>query len=190
MGDTLVLNSNYMPLNTINWKIAIALVYKGTCRVEAEYEDWVVHSANESWNVPSVIVTNEIKKFRPDVAFSRKNVYIRDRFRCQYCTKKFSRKFLTFDHVIPKSRGGKTTWENIVTCCQKCNAKKADKTPAEARFKLMKEPVKPPHIHFVMYKVSKNRDRLEQWKDFIFWHADFDEEDQDREEQLQLIEDA
>jgi 5-methylcytosine-specific restriction endonuclease McrA len=97
--------------------------------------------------MPSVV--RVLRRFRRDrlrIRFSRLNIYARDRFVCQYCGVRFVSEDLTFDHVLPRSRGGRTTWENIVTCCCACNARKADQTPEQARMRLVRQPVKPQWI--------------------------------------------
>src|SRR6185295_14741718 len=94
------------------------------------------------------------RRFAKPVKFSRVNIYARDEYRCQYCGTKCTIDRLTYDHVVPRSRGGKTSWENIVSCCYACNAKKANRTPAEARMHLLSTPGRPTWIPSVQIRVS------------------------------------
>lgn len=167
--DTLVLNANYFPLGTCSWQDAFRLVYQGKFRVDKVYQDRVIKSAHESHHVPSVIVSNTYIDHTPDVKFSRKNVYERDNYTCQYCGNKYGRHALTFDHVIPRSKGGGTSWENIVTSCAPCNTYKGDKTPEQAGLRLLRKPKKPPHFHHVKYKIGRSDHKREQWFDYMFW---------------------
>lgn len=110
-------------------------------RIEDSHQ--ILRSSNHVFNVPSVI---RLKKYvyrphRLEVSFNRKNVFKRDDYACQYCGTKSAE--LTIDHVLPKSRGGKTEWSNVVCCCSKCNSKKRDRTPKEANMFLQKKPSKP-----------------------------------------------
>ena len=85
------------------------------------HDDWVVRSPSLTVDVPSIIMLQRFHKFQNYVKFSRSNVYLRDMYKCQYCSDIFERNRLTLDHVVPKSKGGETSWENIVTCCNSCN---------------------------------------------------------------------
>jgi len=134
MSDTLVLNGDYQPLcffplSTIDWRTAIKAVYSEKVNVVKNYDNWVVHSQNLSIPVPSIVVMREYvdsSKSR-EAMFNRTSIYVRDKFTCQYCGKKFGFVDLTLDHVIPKSTGGDTSWDNIVSACVPCNQKKGDK---------------------------------------------------------------
>lgn len=140
--NALLLNADYSPISLISWKDAMVFVVNGSARAEAFYEK-EIHSVSNMWKLPSVLVLNKYVKTRMMVKFSRRNIYLRDDYRCQYCTKTFHAKDLTLDHVIPKSRKGKKTFLNIVTACLGCNAKKKDRTPAEANMPLLKPPAVP-----------------------------------------------
>lgn len=146
--DVLVLNAAYQPVNIVTWKDAFIKLYseKASERVEivSTYKDRVVRSANAEHPMPSVVRhVKYLKTKKKGIKFSRDNIWARDHGQCQYCGVQVSRHSYTYDHVQPKSRGGKTTWENIVTACVPCNMKKRDRTPAEAGMKLLKKPVKP-----------------------------------------------
>lgn len=126
MSDTLLLNQNYepisvLPLSVINWQHAIKLMYLGRVHVLETYPNWIVHSERLALNVPSVCVTRDYFHYKKSVKFSRYNLYLRDLFKCQYCEDVFDYEDLTIDHVVPRSAGGKTNWENCVTSCKSCN---------------------------------------------------------------------
>lgn len=141
--QVLLLNASFEPLNVINWKRAVKLVFMQKVEVVEESER-VVRSVSASVRVPSIVRLIRYVRFRRNEAkFSRRNVYARDHYRCQYCRKRYPAEELTCDHVIPRSRGGGTTWTNIVTCCVSCNRKKGGRTPEEAGLTLMSRPERP-----------------------------------------------
>jgi len=123
---TLVLASDYEPIRVISWQRAVKLWFAERADVVEVYQNHVAHSPSTSINIPSVIVIKKyIRKNRGVAsAYSKENVYRRDKYRCQYCMNRFARSELTIDHVIPKSKGGQTTWENTVTACRSCNNRK------------------------------------------------------------------
>lgn len=164
----LALSSNYEPLGTVSWEKAISLVFLDKVMALSEYEN-EVRSPNLAMKVPSVIVYKSSKWKRINsVRFSRRNVWLRDEGKCQYCTKKVPFKCFTLDHVNPKSSGGLTAWDNVVTCCYECNQKKGDKTLKESGFRLMKPVGKPhalPFVNETEYHYSENN-MHDSWK---FW---------------------
>jgi len=163
MSDTLLLNANYLPLAVISWRKAFKLISKDKVQVVTEYEDWLIRGSE---NVPAIIRLRNIVSFTAIVKFSRQNVYIRDRYTCQYCGgRDFPKSVLTFDHILPKSRGGKTNFSNIATACLSCNSKKADKTPEEANMPLIKKPRRPAYIYYAMYKVARTMSHP-SWLDY------------------------
>jgi len=124
----------------------------------------IVRSINSSIPLPSVIRLNSYLRLPyRKIEISRKNIHYRDDFTCQYCGKKS--KELTIDHIIPKSRGGDDSWENLVSCCKACNNKKGDKTPAEAGMKLLSKPYKPNYVMFINKIVGGHH---EEWKPYLF----------------------
>lgn len=142
MEPALLLNATYEPLLVINWRKAITMVLLGKAET-IEAQSMRVRSASASHELPSVLrLRRRVKVPRKSVRFSRSNVYRRDEYKCQYCGAARGA-VLTFDHVIPRSRGGDTTWENIVTSCARCNRKKGDQTPAEAGMSLETKPIEP-----------------------------------------------
>lgn len=143
MDQALLLNSTFMPLRIVSWKKAMILTALRKVEVIEEYNK-EIHTVSLSIRLPSVI--RLLKFVRPrdqEIRFTRYNIYLRDKGRCQYCGRQFNMRDLTYDHVIPRARGGTATWENIVTCCRSCNLRKGGRTPQEARMQLIRPPRKP-----------------------------------------------
>jgi len=137
---TLVLNASYEPINVINARRALTLVMGGKACVEAPSGHFI-RTSKLNIQVPSVVRLLMYRRMpRLNRAVSRKSIMMRDRFTCQYCHRQFDAKKLTLDHVIPRSRGGGSTWENLVAACYACNNRKADRTPAEAGMALERKP--------------------------------------------------
>jgi 5-methylcytosine-specific restriction endonuclease McrA len=140
---TLLLNSWMAPHEILNWQEAITHVYKGTADVLEEY-DITVSSPSVTFFVPAVMrLRRTISGVKRGVKFSRLNVFARDNFRCGYCNRLFLYKELTYDHVLPRKQGGRTVWENIVTSCRPCNARKGMRTPEQAGMRLLRRPARP-----------------------------------------------
>lgn len=145
----LTLDQNYEPIGLISWKRAVALFFLRKATILEEYEQ-EIHSINFSMKLPSVIVTNgKYLGRKKTVNYSRRNIWIRDKGLCQYCSKPVTFEDLTTDHVVPKVLGGKTSWDNIVTCCYTCNQKKGDKTLKNSHLTLKNLPKKPTHLPFI-----------------------------------------
>ena len=141
--NVLVLNASYEVLNITGWQRAVCLIFSGKAEV-LEESDRVVCSPSMELRMPSVIRMNYyIKKPRLSVPFSRSNVFMRDRYTCQYCGRTRRSYDLTLDHVVPRSLGGDSCWENLVTACRRCNIKKGNRTPEMAGLKLFKKPRAP-----------------------------------------------
>lgn len=138
----LVLDSQYQPIEILDWKKAVTLVIMQKAEILGEY-NYEIRSPNVSIKMPSVIRKIKAKFKYRDVSFNRRNLFMRDNYRCQYCNKHKLYSELTFDHVIPVAQNGETTWENIVACCKPCNIKKAGRTPEQAKMPLMTKPEKP-----------------------------------------------
>ncbi len=141
--QVVVLNYTYEFLGFISWKRAINLVLAKKVEV-IEDSDKIVRSQKLALFIPKVVrLLKFIRRiYREKIPFSRKNIFIRDNYTCQYCGKQ-ERKRLTIDHVIPVSRGGKDTWENTVACCPECNLKKGKRLPSEVGMKLKRKPFQP-----------------------------------------------
>src|SRR3990167_896224 len=162
---TLLLTSWYMPSKILRWEDAIKMKYEGTVDVVAEYSE-TVSSPSVSWKVPAVIrVRSQRGRARTGVRFSRINVFARDHYTCQYCGQRHPVRQLTKDHVVPRSAGGKTTWENIVTACKKCNSLKDDKTCDEAGMWPIKTPCRPTSLPLTGPLIDLD-DAHEEWLPF------------------------
>lgn len=163
--EVLVLNSDYEPLNICNMRRAVALVYLG--KVDVLHEDGMllrtIHSEQRS---PSVVrLRSRIKRPRPQLKLSRRSVFARDNYTCQYCGCRGSD--LTVDHVIPKRLGGGTTWENLVCSCRKCNSKKGDKTLAQSGMILKQLPRRPKYVPFISLTKFISGAQNEVWRDYL-----------------------
>lgn len=171
MEQVLLLNATFEPLKVIDWKRAIRLLTLGKVEVLEEYER-DIHSVTFAIKLPSVLRLFRFVRYRKrDIKFSRLNIYARDEFRCQYCGQKFEPKDLSFDHVVSKRHGGKTEWTNIVTSCFTCNRIKGGRTMKEAAFRLLKKPVKPSWVPFIMVTIGV-RSVPNGWLDYLYWNAE------------------
>ena len=154
-----------LPLSTITWEEAIKYMVLNKADVLHWHDNWIVHSATWETPVPSVIMLREYMKPKSAVRFSRANVYLRDNGNCGYCGKHIERKEATLDHVLPVSKGGKTTWENTITACGPCNANKADKTHG---WKTRWKPYKPDFYDLVNKRKKQEFNvRFKEWLQFI-----------------------
>jgi len=151
MEQIVLLNSNYSFLGVINWKKAIKLMVKGKAEVIKNSNN----KLNDEYIIPQVLrLVNLVKiVYKNKIPYSKKNVFIRDRFKCKYCGKKTLKP--TVDHVFPQSRGGKSTFENCVCSCKVCNCKKNDMTPKEAKMPILgQQPHHPSVMEFLRHKMS------------------------------------
>ena len=147
MSPVLYLDVGMQKVRIANWKIAIADVLIGKVTVIEYSRDKTIRGIGRDYPLPSVVKLVEgFKRNRMKVKFSRINVYRRDDFTCLYCGQKKLTEDLDFDHVIPRSHGGRTTWENIATSCKTCNRRKSNRTPEQAHMRLLKQPKKPHHL--------------------------------------------
>lgn len=196
----LVLNRLWQAVNVVGARRAFALLARGHAHVVHHLEDdfrvfslmdWVdfsqvnppvehldtVHTPRTTIRLPRVILLTWFDKLPcKELKLTRSNVFDRDKNLCQYCGQIFRREELNLDHVIPRDRGGKTTWENIVCSCIKCNTRKANRLPHEAHMRLIHKPVRPkwrPVISLVL-----NTQQRERWKDFLdlaYWNVELEE---------------
>lgn len=174
-AQTLMLTSDYAPLKVISWKRAIELLTLGKVEVIEEYDN-EVRSAYLVIKIPAVVrLLKRFRKVNKPVKFSRVNIYGRDNYECQYCARRCSMSELTYDHVLPRSQGGKTTWTNIVSACQDCNSRKAGRTPEQARMKLRKKPVQPVATPSVVIQVSR-KNVPDAWRDYLYWTGALEED--------------
>jgi 5-methylcytosine-specific restriction endonuclease McrA len=176
----LVLNADfrplsYFPLSLWPWQEAVKAVFLDRVNIISEY-DRVVRSPSFEMRLPSVISLKEYVETSRRPAFTRFNVFLRDRFACQYCGEARPAHELTFDHVIPRSRGGRTQWANVVTACQTCNLKKGNRLPAQAAMHPRRNPHQP-----TSYELQENGRSFppnflhESWRDFLYWDSELDE---------------
>ncbi|MBN8646852.1 MAG: HNH endonuclease [Caulobacterales bacterium] len=172
----LVLNADYRPLSYFplslwSWQDAIKAIILDRVQVVAEYDEYV-HSPSHTIRLPSVISLKEYVRQDRSLAFTRFNLFLRDGFKCLYCG---SGHDLTFDHVIPRAYGGKTCWENIVTACSKCNAKKGGRTPKEARMELRHPPHRPNlyELQTMGRKFPPNY-LHDTWLDWLYWDIELE----------------
>jgi len=186
----LVLNKGFQAIHVIVAKKAISLLYQDVAEAVDEtfnyhpFDIWCMLSAqdngsNHNYNhlhsstltvrIPHVIRLIKYDKLPlRDLMFNRKNIYARDRNQCQYCGQHFKQEELTFDHVVPKCKGGKNSFENVVTCCVTCNHSKGDRTPSEARMRLVQRPVKPRWRSFVKVPFSRLKPvKTRLWQEFL-----------------------
>jgi 5-methylcytosine-specific restriction endonuclease McrA len=140
---TLLLTAWYFPVRVLRWEDAVKMIYENTVDVVAEYDE-DLRSPSVTWKMPAVVrLRRNVGDRKRAVKFSRMNVYQRDHFTCQYCAKKFRWGELTYDHLVPRSRGGRTNFLNIVTACKPCNAQKGNLTCDEAGMFPITEPAQP-----------------------------------------------
>ncbi|MBI2374699.1 MAG: HNH endonuclease [Deltaproteobacteria bacterium] len=197
-GGVLVLNRNFQPVHVTSVRRAVSLLYTGAAKAVDEsfqtfdFESWaalgaelgdddVIHSISRAFKVPRVIVLQVFDRFpRSRVRFSRQNIYLRDGLTCQYCGRRHARSGLNLDHVIPRSKGGRTAWENVVCCCIPCNVRKGGRTPEEAGMRLLKTPVRPRWSPFT--RDLDGRRAHEAWRPFLnlvdasYWNTELIED--------------
>ncbi len=175
----LVLNADfrplsYFPLSVWSWQDAVKAVFMDRVSVVSEY-DTEVRSPSISMRLPSVIALKEYIPAARRPAFTRFNVFLRDRFQCQYCGGSFPTQELTFDHVIPRSRGGRTTWHNVVTACSRCNLKKGNRLPHECQMFPRQPPRQP-----TSWELQENGRAFppnylhESWRDYLYWDSELE----------------
>ena len=160
-SKVLVLNASYEPLNICNWRRAVILIYKGKAE-QVEHNGKVIYP---DFHVPTVIrLRRYIRIPFKEIPLTRRNLMYRDHYSCQYCGTKTTD--LTIDHVIPKSRGGSDSWENVAASCQECNVKKGDRTPKEANMHLLKAPRTPfGHLYFEVTRLATSI--FPSWQKYI-----------------------
>lgn len=175
----LVLNADfrplsYFPLSIWPWQEAVKAVFLGRVNIVSEY-DRLVHSPTLTMRLPSVVSLKEYIPAARRPAFTRFNVFLRDRFTCQYCGIRSAAEGLTFDHVVPKSRGGKTTWSNVVAACEPCNLRKGGMMPADAHMFPRHRPRQPTTQELQENGRAYPPNYLhESWRDFLYWDSELD----------------
>ena len=195
-SGVLVLNRSYLPVHVTSVRRAFSLVYQGVARVvDEQYEtfdfdswrDLAIRAGDDSIGVvgglirvPRVILLTAFDRIpKRNVRFSRINVYGRDRSTCQYCGRRFPRTELNLDHVVPRSKGGRTTWQNVVCSCLDCNRRKGGRTPQQAGMRLIAPPRRPRWTPMV--GVLAGRRGYPEWRPFLsivdasYWNAELAE---------------
>jgi len=158
MSKVLVLNADYTPLNVTSLNRGFKLVYKGKAEVVKKDDKPLLTSIGDFIRPLIIRLLNYVRHQVKPIKLNRKRIYKRDNFECVYCG---SKKNLTIDHVIPRSKGGQNTWDNLVTCCSGCNLRKGNKSVDEIGFKMKKKPFAPSVFSFVVHD-----DVEEIWENF------------------------
>ena len=172
----LVLNADYRPLSYYPlslwpWQDAVKAAFLDRVTIVSEYEE-VVRSPSTTIRIPSVVVLKDYVAPQKTVAFTRFNLFLRDAFRCQYCG---ARSDLTFDHVVPRSRGGVTSWENVVAACGRCNLKKGSRSLRQVGFTLRRAPRRPEAGQLMNLGRKFPPNHLhESWMDYLYWDAELE----------------
>jgi 5-methylcytosine-specific restriction endonuclease McrA len=196
--SVLVLNRNFQPIHVTNAKRAFSLLYLGVARAldrefrTFDFESWaqlsadggddVVQTVDRIIRVPRVIILQLYDRIpKTKVRFSRHNIYMRDGNTCQYCGQTLPRTELNLDHVVPRSQGGRTNWENVVCCCIDCNLAKGARTPEQARMALLKHPSRPRWTP--TFRAAGDKVRYREWLPFLdianasYWNVELHDDD-------------
>jgi 5-methylcytosine-specific restriction endonuclease McrA len=175
MSDTLVLNKDYtplslMPLSVISWQLAMKLEMSDKVDVFSYHDDWTVNSVTAEFKVPSIVITKQYVKLKSKINYTRANIFLRDGYTCQLCgTKHTSMKALSLDHVVPRSKGGKSIWTNMVTACKSCNANKGNDCSIVPK----KKPVKPDYWDLIAQRRNQPVVIIDpEWATFLPWEKD------------------
>ena len=175
----LVLNADYRPLSYFplsvwGWQDAVKAAFLDRVTILSTY-DRAIRSPSTAIRLPSVVA---LKRYRPLArrpAFTRFNVFLRDSFTCQYCVTPFPVENLTFDHLVPRSRGGRTTWENVLAACSACNLSKGDRLPQECGMRPRRKPRAP--SAYDLHEAGRRfppRYLHESWGDYLYWDSELD----------------
>ena len=179
LAPALALNADfrplsYFPLSLWSWQDTVKAVFLDRVTIISEYDSYI-HSPSMTMRLPSVIALKDYVQQSPNPAFTRFNVFLRDRFNCQYCMQEFQAQDLTFDHVIPRSKGGRTTWENVVAACSRCNLQKANKLPKDCGMHPRRMPAQP-----TTWQLQENGRRFppnhlhHSWRDYLYWDSELE----------------
>lgn len=194
-GQVLVLNKSWVAIHIASVRRALSLLYQDLARAVHprdyslyDFADWCelsqyvesgqfIHTVSIRIRIPEVILLKSFNGFiRHEVRFSRRNIFERDKNTCQYCGRRAPRSDLTLDHVIPRSRGGYDSWDNLVLACVACNVKKANRTPEEAQMPLIRRPVKPAWLPQFGSRIPNSQ--LMSWQRFVdtaYWDVELRE---------------
>lgn len=180
MPDTLVLDLAGMPIGFVSWQRAVKLYWEDRATIVIDDPTKVLRSPSLEMGMPRVIRAKNFvaKKTKTAIPFSRKNIYIRDERTCQYCNELLELQDVTLDHITPRSKGGTSTWQNIVVACLDCNKNKAGLTLKEAGMTLLRQPVEPKatdkRYNFKLH-ISKLRPEWEPWASWLYWNVKLEE---------------
>lgn len=170
MDAVLVLNNNYQPLNVTNVRRALGMLCLGRAHT-VEADSKVFRSEHLAVEMPTVVRLNHhISRPMPVLRVSRKSIFARDHYTCQYCSRRNVP--LTIDHVVPKEQGGGIDWANLVCCCTKCNNKKGNRTPAQADMVLQRRPFRPKFIPYISYTKFLAAAGNPTWRPYLAPYAD------------------
>lgn len=178
--QTLLLAADYRPLQVVSWERAFVLLFEGKIEIVEEYEDKVIRTVSLTLKVPSVArFLKRLVNTKRAIKFSRQNVFARDRGNCQYCGNKVRRERATYDHVLPRSQGGHTRWENIVISCVDCNQRKRDRTPEKAGMRLRTQPIKPKSLpgqpsYMLTYRKGMPIQWAQYLQDTVYWYGELE----------------
>lgn len=193
LAPALALNADfrplsYFPLSLWSWQDTIKAVFLDRVTIISEYDSYI-HSPSLTMRLPSVIALKDYVQQSRNPAFTRFNVFLRDRFSCQYCSREFQAQDLTFDHVVPRSLGGRTTWQNVVAACSRCNLAKANKLPKECGMKPRVEPIQPS-----TWQLQENGRKFppnhlhHSWRDYLYWDTELETDGQSEPDDIILDE--
>lgn len=175
----LVLNADYQPLSYFplsvwSWQDTVRAIFLDRVAVVSHYDRYI-HSPGMEFQLPSVVALKEYIPQNRRPPFTRFNLFLRDRFACQYCHGPFPAQELTFDHLVPRSRGGKTCWTNIVTACNRCNLRKGNRLPKECGMHPASKPVVPTAHELRVNGRSFPPNYLhESWRDYLYWDVELE----------------
>lgn len=176
----LLLNADFspvsvFPLSTLTWQEAVKDLFSDKVVRVAEY-DVEVRSASSRFRLPSIVALKEYRRVPRHAAFTRANLWLRDGGKCVYCQAKLTTEDVTFDHVMPRSRGGGSSWENIVCACAPCNNRKADRTPGECMMVAVPAPKRPTQFELAKAarELVKRAPVPRDWIDYIYWDGELE----------------
>lgn len=194
-GHVLVLNKSWVAVNVASVRRAISLLYQGLARAVHpidysiyNFADWCevskhreagryIQTPDLAIRIPEVIILRDFNGFfKKEVRFSRRNIFERDKNTCQYCAKRLPKADLTIDHVIPQSKGGRDSWQNLVLACVRCNVFKANRTPEQAGMPLIRKPVKPAWLPTLGTRLpSVEKSSWQRFIDAAYWDVELHE---------------
>jgi 5-methylcytosine-specific restriction endonuclease McrA len=164
MSSVLVLNATYEPISVVSTRRAVVLLLKEKAEL-VEAAEAVLRAENLTMRMPLVIRLVYFVRipYKVSLPVTRRTVLARDHYTCLYCGRQPARKDLTVDHVVPRSRGGRTVWENVVTACQRCNGRKGDRTPQEAGMAVLSDPARPRYVALALVEASEVRQAWDKY---------------------------